>query len=265
MATRINATGTGVAERLACDDERIRRWETGEVRWPSPVYRRALSELTGLEPAELGFLPHDSHGQGRPGALDTLRAEAEFFNTMELARMVTVSDIGEGTAEALQEAADLLCRAYPSAPAEELRVRTRQRLKYLAQLLGGRLTLRQHRDLLVTAGWLWLLLGCLHFDLGEREPAETARQAAYQIGQQTGSGQVAAWACEMAAWFALTEGRYTDVIDYSRAGQQLAGVSHAMVQLVLQEARGRARLGQRREVRASLGRGTNLLERFPRP
>jgi tetratricopeptide (TPR) repeat protein len=265
MATRINATSTGVAERLACDDERIRRWETGEVRWPSPVYRRALSELTGLEPAELGFVPHDSHGQGRPGTLDTLRAEAEFFNTMELARMVTVSDIGEGTAEALQEAADLLCRAYPSAPAEELRVRTRQRLKYLAQLLGGRLTLRQHRDLLVTAGWLWLLLGCLHFDLGEREPAETARQAAYQIGQQTGSGQVTAWACELAAWFALTEGRYSDVIDYARAGQQLAGVSHAMVQLVLQEARGRARLGQRREVRASLDRGTKLLEQLPRP
>jgi tetratricopeptide (TPR) repeat protein len=60
-------------------------------------------------------------------------------------------------------------------------------------------------------------------------------------------------------------GRYNDVIDYARAGQQLAGVSHAMVQLVLQEARGRARLGQRREVRASLDRGTKLLEQLPRP
>jgi tetratricopeptide (TPR) repeat protein len=158
-----------------------------------------------------------------------------------------------------------LCRAYPSAPAAELRARTKQRLKYLTQLLGGRLTLRQHRDLLVTAGWLWLLLGCLHYDLGERESAETARQAAGQIGQQTGSGQLSAWACEMAAWFALTEGRYHDVIDYAQAGQQRAGMSHAMVQLVLQEARGRARLGQRREVRAGLDQGTKLLEQLPRP
>ena len=38
-----------------------------------------------------------------------------------------------------------------------------------------------------------------------------------------------------------------------------------MVQLVLQKARGRARLGQQREVRASLDRGTKLLEQLPRP
>jgi transcriptional regulator with XRE-family HTH domain len=42
MADRINASATGIAERLTCDEERIRRWESGgpEVRWPSPVYRR---------------------------------------------------------------------------------------------------------------------------------------------------------------------------------------------------------------------------------
>jgi len=57
MADRINASQAGVAERLACDEERIRRWESGEVRWPSPAYRRALKELTGLDPAQLGFVP----------------------------------------------------------------------------------------------------------------------------------------------------------------------------------------------------------------
>jgi hypothetical protein len=34
MASRINATQTGVAERLAYDDERIRRWETGKSAGP---------------------------------------------------------------------------------------------------------------------------------------------------------------------------------------------------------------------------------------
>ena len=117
---------------------------------------------------------------------------------------------------------------------------------------GRRLTLAQHRELLVTIGWLALLLGCLHYDLGEREQAEAARQAAYQAGLQAGHGEIVAWSYEMAAWFALTEGRYHNVVDYARAGQQHAGLTNAMIQLVLQQARGQARLGQRRDVHASL-------------
>ncbi|MCG5212605.1 hypothetical protein [Streptosporangium sp. KLBMP 9127] len=55
MADRINATATGIAESLACDEERVRRWETGDVRWPSTVYRLALTQLTGQTPEDLGF------------------------------------------------------------------------------------------------------------------------------------------------------------------------------------------------------------------
>jgi len=32
LADRINATQAGIAARLACDEERVRRWESGEVR-----------------------------------------------------------------------------------------------------------------------------------------------------------------------------------------------------------------------------------------
>jgi hypothetical protein len=121
------------------------------------------------------------------------------------------------------------------------------------------------RELLVTIGWLALLLGCVHYDLGEREQAEAARQAAYQAGLQAGHGEIIAWSYEMAAWFALTEGRYHDVADYAQAGQQHAGLTNAMIQLVLQQARGQARLSQRREVHASLDHGAKLLEQLPRP
>src|SRR5205807_10299566 len=107
--------------------------------------------------------------------------------------------------------------AYPSASAGKLRARTKQRLNYISRLLQGRLTLAQHRELLVTIGWLALLLGCVHYDLGEREQAEAARQAAYQAGLQAGHGEIIAWSYEMAAWFALTEGRYHDVADYAQA------------------------------------------------
>jgi hypothetical protein len=146
-----------------------------------------------------------------------------------------------------------------------LRARTKQRLSYIYRLLSGRLTLAQHRELLVTAGWLALLLGCVHYDLGEREQAEAVRQAAYQAGMQAGHGEIIAWSYELAAWFALTEGRYHDVTAYAQAGQRHAGLTNAMIQLVLQQARGQARLGERREVHASLDHGAKLLEQLPRP
>jgi len=269
LADKINRSQAGIADRLACDDERVRRWESGEVRWPSPAYRRALRQLTGLDPGQLGFLPHDQALTGqvvgrRIEAGEAIRSEAELFDTMDLAGMVTASDLGQSTLDTLQEAADLLCRAYPSAPAPELRARVKQRLRYVARLLSGRTTLRQHRELVVTAGWLSLLLGCLHYDLGEREEAEAARQAAYHAGMQAGHGEIIAWSCELAAWFALTEGRYQDVVGYADAGQQHAGLTNAMVQLVLQQARGLARLGEQGQVRASLDRGAKLLEQLPR-
>lgn len=46
---------------------------------------------------------------------------------------------------------------------------------------------------------------------------------------------------------ALVEGRYEDVVTAARMGQVMAGTSSAMVQLTLQEARGLARIGDRRE------------------
>jgi hypothetical protein len=63
----------------------------------------------------------------------------------------------------------------------------------------------------------------------------------------------------------LTEGRYHDVVAYAQAGQTHAGLTNAMVQLVLQQARGQARLGERRDVHASLDNGARLLEQVPKP
>ena len=100
-----------------------------------------------------------------------------------------------------------------------------------------------------------LLLGCLHYDLGQREQAETARRAAYHAGLQAGHGEIVAWSYELAAWFALTEARYHDVVAYARAGQAHAGLTNAMVQLVLQQARGQARLGAHDDPVASGVRG----------
>ncbi|MGW6495777.1 hypothetical protein [Nonomuraea angiospora] len=269
MADKINATPVGVAEGLTCDEERIRRWEAGEVRWPRSPYRLALTQTTGLQPEALGFSPNRPGSSGLLEAsimpMDALRAEAELYGTMELAQQLQASDVGTGTLEALAEAVDLLCRAYPVVPAQTLRDRTQKRLAQVSRLLGGRINLAQHRELLVITGWLTALLGCVHYDLGEREEAETARRAAYDMGHQVGHGELMGWAHEMSAWFALVEGRYEDVVTAARLGQAVAGTSSAMVQLTLQEARGSARVGDRREADRALTRGAELLGSLPIP
>ncbi|MFF3445431.1 hypothetical protein [Streptosporangium sp. NPDC002721] len=270
LADRINATPTGIRESLACDEERIRRWEAGEVRWPHSPYRLAITQLTGLQPEDLGFRPN-RRGAGQlieattVIPMDALRAEADLYGTMELAQQLQASDVGTGTLEALAEAVDLLCRAYPVVSAATLRDRTQKRLSQVNGLLGGRITLAQHRELLVITGWLTALLGCVHYDLGEREEAETARRAAYEMGRQVGHGELMGWAHEMSAWFALVEGRYEDVVTAARMGQAVAGQSSAQVQLTLQEARGLARIGDRREADKALTRGADALAKLPLP
>jgi len=270
LADRINATPTGIRESLACDEERIRRWEAGEVRWPHSPYRLAITQLTGLQPEHLGFRPN-RRGAGQlieatsVIPMDALRAEADLYGTMELAQQLQASDVGTGTLEALAEAVDLLCRAYPVVSAATLRDRTQKRLAQVNGLLGGRITLAQHRELLVITGWLTALLGCVHYDLGEREEAETARRAAYEMGRQVGHGELMGWAHEMSAWFALVEGRYEDVVTSARMGQAVAGQSSAQVQLTLQEARGLARIGDRREADKALTRGADALAKLPLP
>jgi hypothetical protein len=146
-----------------------------------------------------------------------------------------------------------------------LRDRTKRRLQQVIRLLGGRSTLNQHRELLVVAAWLGVLLGCLHYDLGEREEAEAARQAAYQRAKQAGHAELMGWAFEMTAWFALVEGRYEQLIEFAQAGQSIAGTGSAGVQLILQEAKGWSRLGDRKQADAALNRGAEMLGRMPVP
>ena len=79
MAKSLNLTASGIKYRLACDEERVRRWEAGEVCWPREPYRMALGELTNRTPEELGFVP--TKRGGRP---DTRAAPTAVIFGMEI-------------------------------------------------------------------------------------------------------------------------------------------------------------------------------------
>ena len=181
---------------------------------------------------------------------------------IDCTRRIESSDVGSGTLEALQSVTDGLCRAYPTVPAIILRGRAGKYLGYTAGLLDRRTTLRQHRELLVSAGWLAALLACVCYDSGDLAGAETARRMTYQLGEQAGHGELIGWAFEIAAWFALVEGRFPDTIALCDAGLAHAGVSNAGVQLTLQASRGYARMGDSRAAQM-LAAGRDMLSRKP--
>ncbi len=82
----------------------------------------------------------------------------------------------------------------------------------MTDLLAKRVTLAEHRELLVIAGWLSALLACTLYDAGDPGAAETARRMTRQFGEHAAHGELVAWSFEIAAWYALVEGRFAEVI-----------------------------------------------------
>jgi tetratricopeptide (TPR) repeat protein len=190
----------------------------------------------------------------------------ETAKRLKLARLGTPPRLGHGTLEGVQRAVDRLRREYSSIRPAILLPRAEVRLGHLDGFLEGRLTLDQHRELLVARGWLSLLLAALHFDLGDREAAEASRDAAFELGHEAGHPEIVAWAFETPAWFALADGRLRDAVDLAYAGQEVAPSDRSViVATTMQEARAWARLGARQETEQAIRRAEAALAKLPEP
>lgn len=218
--------------------------------------QRAASQLPSevLSPAELASDPAVFRDPSYLESLPNGTAEAK-----ALALRAGSSDVGHGIVETVELQVDRYCRDYPSVSPALLEPRVRQRLRELHELLDGRLTLRQRRDLLTAGGFLTLLLACLRFDMGDRDAAQESRDAAFQLGQAAEHQEILAWTFELSAWYALVEKRYDDTVDQARAGLQIAPNTSAGVQLAVQEAKGWSRIGSALEAERALQRGAVTL------
>jgi transcriptional regulator with XRE-family HTH domain len=255
MAER-GISGRELARQVPCDRSYVSLLAQGKRR-PSPATAERLDEILG-----------------GGGALAALAAEPVLppigvtpgtaLDLIELTRLTECSDLGSGTVEALHLVTDRLCRDYPTVPARVLRERAGRHLRYVAGLLGQRATLRQHRELLVIAGWLAALVACVCYDTGDRTAAEVARRMTCQLGEEAGHSELVGWAFEIAAWFALVEGRFPETVALSETGLAHAGASNAGVQLTLQASRGYARMGDSRAAEM-LAASQSMLRRLPEP
>lgn len=233
-----------------------RRWESGESR-PDEFYAPIIAAAFDTVPA--AFFP-----KSRPNRDDELLS-ATGMDTLEFIGRLRMSDVNSATLDAVRITAERLCCEYAYADPHELHAEGTAWLRRITSLLDGRLTLSQHREILVLAGWVALLVGCVDYDLGHRAGAEATRRAADSLGREAGNPEIVGWAAEMSAWFALTQGNFRGAIDVSEkamAGTTSMGVG---VQLAAQRAKGWARLGDRRAVQTALDEGRAILARMGHP
>lgn len=233
-----------------------KRWEAGSL--PNDFYRPIIAAVFGTVTHAL--FPANTR---RDGDKEILMASG--METLEIVSRLNRSDVDNATLDALRITTDRLCSEYPFMPSEQLLIEGRQWLRRVVELHSKSLTLAQHREVLALSGWLALLVGCVEYDSGDRHAAESTRRAALSIATESAHTEIAGWAHEMKAWFALTTGDYQGVISAAQAGSEVAADHGVAVQLAGQEAKAWARLGDRRQVEVALDRGRRLLEGMPHP
>ncbi|MEU8642052.1 tetratricopeptide repeat protein [Streptomyces sp. NPDC048674] len=244
---------------LPAEDSMIRqwkRWESGQT--PNDFYQPIIAAVFGTVTHALFPAP-----ARRDGDREILAASG--METLEIVSRLNRSDVDSATLDALRITTDRLCSEYPYMPSGQLIIEGRQWLRRVVELHTKSLTLAQHREVLALSGWLALLVGCVEYDMGDRHAAESTRRAALSLATEADHPEVAGWAHEMRAWFALTTGDYRGVISAAQAGGEVAPHHSVAVQLAGQEAKAWARLGDRRQVEVALDKGRRLLEGMPHP
>ena len=200
-----------------------------------------------------------------PASRDEILIAATGMDTLELLQRVRASAIDSSTVDALNITVEQLCCDYSHADARELMATGKEWLGKVTELLGNRLTLAQHRDILNNAGMLALLVGCLEYDVGDAASAEATRRMAMGLGAESGDPGIVGWSQEMLAWFHLTAGNHRAVVPAAETGI-LAAPSHSVaVQLYGQQAKAYARMGMPEKVHEALESGRALLDKLPYP
>ena len=246
-----------VARLAHLDAGHLSRVERG-TRPPNVELARALDQVLGTG-GELAALITEA----RPRRWDVDQPRP--WATVELLHRMRAGAITSGTAESIQAAAFELCCEYPIREASVLRSEAYGWLGEVTRLLRQPVGLAVHKELLTAAGWLTLLTGCLEYDMGMRAGAEATRLGALELGREGRNPEIVGWAYEMAAWFALTQCRYRDVLDAAEAGQAAAPNGSAAVQLAGQRAKAYARLRDAEAVRDALEWGRERLANMPYP
>ena len=232
-----------------------KRWERGDIGVPSAENQQAIAAMFGTA-VDAYFGP--SQPDGPPPRLSD-------DETLELVQRLRSSSVDPATLELAQVMTDRLCTDYASRPGEEVLDEAQRWLAEIAALKDKPMRYQQLGEVYTLAGWLSLLVACLHYDQGDERAAEQARAGAIMLAKEIGHSEILGWAQEIRAWMALTRGDYYGVLEAAKAGLRETRRHSVAVQLEAQAAKAWARLGRRREVELALDRGRAALDQLDYP
>lgn len=166
-----------------------KNWERGKHR-PRPEYQRLIAAAFGSVSAAI-FGPDAA---SPAPSIEPAVAMPSSDSTLELVERIRRSDLDRASLDTLTITVERLCSEYAFMPSADLRREGQAWMAKLVQLLDARLTLAQLREVLVLAGWLALLVGCVEYDTKDVRAAEATRRAAASLGQEAGHPAIMAWA-----------------------------------------------------------------------
>ncbi len=170
-----------------------------------------------------------------------------------------------GSVADVEAALSELCRAYGHHPVTDVIARGQQLLATTETVLDRPVGRSARQRLLVASGWVWALLGCTNFDAGRRAPAQCCREAVRDVAEETRHSELAAWAWELTARFALADRRFSLASAAAEAGDTLTvGDQAVSVRLALHQALAAARLGDHDRAKVALDRAGTTVDRVPR-
>jgi transcriptional regulator with XRE-family HTH domain len=258
LMTACGVSGNELARQVPCDPALISRYANGRQQ-PSAAMAARLDGILGAD-GRLAAVP------GRQPARKAGTVPSDETGAIELARRCTASDAGETAVTLLEQAADDLAVAYASARPADLLARTYGHLEYAAGMLSGRMTLSEHRRLLITTGWLSLIAATSLTDLRRHPAALAYLRTAAQIAKEAGHAEIASWALETRAWQALITNDYTLAARLATEAQDIAPRgSSPHIQATAQEGRALARLGDKAGTYDALARTEALVSRMIPP
>ena len=185
-------------------------------------------------------------------------------DAMEFTQFTGSSGVGAGTLDHLEAVATELGYAYAARPPAELFAIARAYRTRVHELIQGRHTLAEGRQLYVYAAWLDGLLAWLTFDLGDLLASQAFAVDCFEHADQAGHGELCAWAAASMADNARFRNRPDQALSAAAKGIQRCSVSHPLaVRLRATAARAHAQLGNRGECEDLLTESKDIWDRLP--